>query len=875
MKKLVSLTLVLMMVFALALPAFAAPGGPYLVTFYAFDGTTIVHQQYVAAGRFIDGSNHELYNSWSNEGGMLAVNYKLPTGWEPIPNMLEDIDTGGVFNWKTTPINKNTNVMLAVNKNFTVTFYALDEITVVCSQVVIGGNYINGGDTALYNSWSSADALYDNYGVTGNLQLLAGWLKDIDSGAVFEWQATPITQSINVTLAQDPQYDLPASPVTPGELRVEPPTLINLGFEWYVEGDENVNARVSVFYREEGTTEWLQGMDMIRVGPLNINPANIYGRSYPMTSPNMFAGSIIDLQEDTAYECKFVISDPDGVIGNDTETVTVRTRPEPVPYTGADAATLHVYPRSVPANQRQTPNYNHLMDAYLQYGTNGDWAKFFPHRVKAGDTILVHAGLYIDDPRFYSSEFRGVSNQGTPFDGTYHLTAKGTEEKPISIIGCDGSCGRQECIDGAVIYDGDGNFNLFNVLGADYHIFQNLTIRNTKVAFLAGIQDVTGCLGLSVKNCIIEDIGKGVDAEYQGCKNFYIADNVFQGRNSREFGLQGWNGSIWGYSAGGYPALLDSYYAVKYTGNGHVICFNYVADFHDGIDSLTVLPPGYVQPDGSLNGELVWENLQMANDVYNNFITVMTDNPMETDGSMYNIRIMRNVCLNSAEAGISMQPVMGGPVYWIRNIFYHLPASLSNVNSATSGGLKMSDPAGGILLNNTICVEAFGTQATNIHWRNNLIMRQNPAAELFGMTNRNNYSTSDYNGFYPGVPTNNRSFKWYSPDYTNKSWIQPATRINRYYATLREFAMDTGQDTHSILLDYSIFEGVPEPVWGDRWVVNRIYEMDELDFSLKADSAAVDAGMFIPNVTDDYTGDAPDLGALEYGVPVPTYGPRS
>ena len=32
-------------------------------------------------------------------------------------------------------------------------------------------------------------------------------------------------------------------------------------------------------------------------------------------TPNMFAGSIFDLEPDTEYECKFLMSDPDGVSG--------------------------------------------------------------------------------------------------------------------------------------------------------------------------------------------------------------------------------------------------------------------------------------------------------------------------------------------------------------------------------------------------------------------------------------------------------------------------------------------------------------------------------------------------------------------------------
>ena len=40
--------------------------------------------------------------------------------------------------------------------------------------------------------------------------------------------------------------------IVPGELLIEPPTLINLGFEWFVQGDPNRNAAVEVSYRKKG-----------------------------------------------------------------------------------------------------------------------------------------------------------------------------------------------------------------------------------------------------------------------------------------------------------------------------------------------------------------------------------------------------------------------------------------------------------------------------------------------------------------------------------------------------------------------------------------------------------------------------------------------
>lgn len=46
------------------------------------------------------------------------------------------------------------------------------------------------------------------------------------------------------------------------------------------------------------------------------------------------------------------------------------------------------------------------------------------------------------------------------------------------------------------------------------------------------------------------------------------------------------------------------------------------------------------------------------------------------------------------------------------------------------------------------------------------------------------------------------------------------------------------------------------------------------DARLRPDSSAVDAGLVIPNVTDGFAGEAPDLGAYEAGAPLPHYGPR-
>ena len=52
--------------------------------------------------------------------------------------------------------------------------------------------------------------------------------------------------------------------VKPGKFVIEPPTLINLGFEWYVEGDDNHDASVEVWYRKKGDRAWKEALPLLQ-----------------------------------------------------------------------------------------------------------------------------------------------------------------------------------------------------------------------------------------------------------------------------------------------------------------------------------------------------------------------------------------------------------------------------------------------------------------------------------------------------------------------------------------------------------------------------------------------------------------------------------
>ena len=639
---------------------------------------------------------------------------------------------------------------------------------------------------------------------------------------------------------------LAASRTASGEFIVERPTLISLGFEWHIDGDDNHNAAVSVFYRKKGEQPWKEGLPMLRMDHERINE-----NSLQYVVPNMFAGSIFDLEPGTDYECRLVLADPDGVDGKAENVVTVHTRPEPKPAEGGHV--YHVYPPGY-GGQKQQPAFTGLQAAYYTGGNGADYFNSYPARVQPGDIILVHGGLYKDDRYRYGAPLGGISS------GTYFLTQSGTAEKPIVIKAAG---------DGEPIFDGDGAYNLFNVMAANYNYFEGLTIRNTELAVWAGYKNITGASGITVKKCKFENIGRGFYSDWSGSKDFYIADNTFIGKFRADI-LMGFTGRTWQNLPEFAPKLVSEY-AVKIYGQGHVVAYNHIERFHDGIDVAT-----YGNPDGS--PDAIQDRLPVSIDFYNNDVSNVEDNCIESDGGAHNIRILRNRCFNQGHRALSVQPMFGGPVYFIRNIVYHAPEG---------GALKLTASSSGIVLyHNTFLapVKPMLLAVSNVHFRNNLVLGKSETLETFAVESNTNYSDSDYNGFRANEGAE-FSFEWSTPPLSVRSvfpgemgklstqqqaQLEAKSREQRRFKTLKEFSEATGQDRHSVMLDYDVFQKVSPPGADPR----TLYKPSDFDFQLRPGSSPVDAGVRLTGVNDDFTGRAPDLGALEVGRPVPHYGPR-
>ena len=139
------------------------------------------------------------------------------------------------------------------------------------------------------------------------------------------------------------------------------------------------------------------------------------------------------------------------------------------------------------------------------------------------------------------------------------------------------------------------------------------------------------------------------------------------------------------------------------------------------------------------------------------------------------------------------------------------------------------------------------------------------------------YTSSDYNGFRPN-PGADVAFQWSAPkagaraDYTGPDHRADLDTLK--FLSLEEYRKGTGQDQHSILVDYDVFTRVPMLDAQDSRTIQKVYKAEDFDFSLRPGAVAIDRGVPLANVNDGFAGQAPDLGALERGRPVPHYGPR-
>jgi len=390
----------------------------------------------------------------------------------------------------------------------------------------------------------------------------------------------------------------------------------------------------------------------------------------------------------------------------------------------------------------------------------------------------------------------------------FTVSRSGADGKPIVLRGTS--------VDGVVI---QGRVTMDD---QNYVYLENVTVQ--------GEVRMHGASNMVVRGCHIQSTGEGIDFEIGNAvpRNNYIVDNDVVGAAvwvDNQLSSDGFNGGE----------------GIQFTGSGHVVCFNHVKGFRDDI-SLMEYDEAYEQ---------------VSIDICNNDIEEATDDAVEADSAMGNVRVVRNRVRNCFD-GMSSQPDLGGPTYYIQNTMYNVLYSPFKFHNGTVGD---------VVLHNTVvkCGDAFGCYAGAIwsraYFRNNLFIGGigggtyggygNGSGNVLDLADADATCSFDYDGL-GSIGTNTFAGKIGATRFTSLATLKANTT-----------------EVHAVQVDMSVFaDTVPFPS-------NPYPAKPVVDLHLAPGSAAIDQGVVLVGLNDGFAGAAPDLGAYELGATPPVYGPRT
>jgi hypothetical protein len=256
---------------------------------------------------------------------------------------------------------------------------------------------------------------------------------------------------------------------------------------------------------------------------------------------------------------------------------------------------------------------------------------------------------------------------------------------------------------------------------------------------------------------------------------------------------------------------------------GHVVAHNSITNVADGISNGTY-------------------NI----DVFGNDIFDTSDDGFEGDPGRANIRVWANRIHNAAHNGISFQPQNGSPWYILRN----------QLVGFMEAPFKFRTTDRSIVAHNTI-----------VMWSKMICCND---AHLLRSIVKNNVWVTVSGG---QIWDFGAAVKDWRSDFSNDGFDWGASAAPfRYggvvYPSLGSFTAASGLETNgrqinrtTCFMTFNVPGPAPVPI-------------PPQFMTLTAGCGAVDAGAILPNINDGFVGAAPDLGAYEFGQPLPTYGPR-
>lgn len=332
-----------------------------------------------------------------------------------------------------------------------------------------------------------------------------------------------------------------------------------------------------------------------------------------------------------------------------------------------------------------------------------------------------------------------------------------------------------------------------------------------------------GGIGLAITKNIVDATMDGIVTKTRA-ENAYIADNVVTG-------VTVWNEAALGVDGNNVGE------GIEVTGPGHVIEHNHVKGFRDAIS--------LIEDGGAAD--------QFSIDITDNEIEEAADDGIEADFCFHDCRIMRNRITNSF-IGLSSQPGLGGPTYFIRNVEFNVILTPFKLQRGSIGD---------VAFHNTVVKsgDAFGIYTEDVFsrqfFRNNLFLG-GPGGTFNGYSN----GTGDVASLDSADATSDFDYDGFGS--TNGTFEGRIGATN--FASLAELIANTSEK-HAVEVDLATFAAsvmLPTP----------FPAKPKADLRLGATGKAVDKGLVLENVNDGFAGAAPDLGAYEAGQALPVYGPR-
>ena len=282
----------------------------------------------------------------------------------------------------------------------------------------------------------------------------------------------------------------------------------------------------------------------------------------------------------------------------------------------------------------------------------------------------------------------------------------------------------------------------------------------------------------------------------------------------------------------------QEYRAIQVSGMGHVVAYNRISGFKDGVDTRPAYPV-------------------RAIDIHNNDISECLDDGIELDFSEQNTRAYDNR-LTNCSMGISFQPARGGPAYAVRNVLYNIGHESFKLHLTPPRPGHMT--SGGVILHNTVVKQGVPFRV----WSN-----EGPARYFYL---RNNLLVGSEAPYAIELTCPIEESDWDHDAYVGGPFRNFARWNGTTYPSLADFRSGTRQEMHGLVLPWSgglFASGISIPAD----LVTQ-YPVAANDVRLGARSPVIDRGVALPSVNDGHAGAAPDLGAIEFGQPLPHYGPR-